>query len=163
MQPRFAEIASWVRGITRAALRAAARLARALALLLALDDVDDQADELLGAGGLGLAVGEGLDPVGDLAFLRHNVEELPPHLNLYAGVRGRTLGDLDLRHLEAEVLDVAAAAQLHSHDQLDRLERRDFTHEPAGRELDQRFGVLAHRPLSARPPLLPRSCAAGGA
>ncbi len=52
----------------RSALGVLARLGRALALLLALDDVDDQPHDLLGAGRLRLAVGERLDPVGDLAF-----------------------------------------------------------------------------------------------
>src|SRR5947209_2080771 len=145
MQPRFAEIASWVRGITRAALRAAARLARALALLLALDDVDDELEELLGAGGLGLAVGEGLGPVGDLAAaFDHRVEELAAHVDADAGVVGWPLGDLHTGHLEAVVLRVAAAAKLDSDDELDGLECRDFLEKVPRCGLDEGFGILGH-------------------
>src|SRR5947209_17984175 len=143
MQPRFAEIASWVRGITRAALRAAARLARALALLLAIDDVDDQLEELLGAGGLGLAVGEGLDPVGHLAAaFDHRVEELAAHFDAHARVVRWALGDLHAGHLEAIVLRVAPAAQLDADDELDRLERGNFLEKPPRGGLYEGFGVL---------------------
>ena len=50
---------------------------------------------------------------------------------------------VDLRHLQAELLHVAAPAQLDADDQLHRLERGNFLEEPACRQLDQRLGVLA--------------------
>ena len=67
-----------------------------------------------------------------------------------------------LRHLQAEVLHVAAPAQLDADDQLDRLERRHFLEEPARRQLDQRLGVFGHSaaPSGAR---RVRSCGAAAA
>jgi hypothetical protein len=121
------------------------RLPRAVALLLALDDVDDQAHVLVDAGRLGMAVQERLAPVGHpRAVLDHRVEELAAHLDAHPRVGGDVLAHVDLGHLEAELLRVAAPVQVDAHDERQRLEGRDLVEERADGLVDERLGVLGH-------------------
>ncbi len=81
---------------------------------------------------------------GTFAFAGHHVEELTAHVDPHAGVRGGSVRDLHVGHLQAELLDVPAAAQLDADDQLDRRERRHLLEEPAHGDFDQSLGVIGH-------------------
>ena len=60
------------------------------------------------------------------------------------------LGDLDLGHLQAELLDVAAPVQVDTLDQLHRRERRHLLQKVAHGGSDQRLRVLGgHEPSIA--------------
>jgi len=120
-------------------------LARAGALLVAVHHVLDQAQDLLHPGGLGLSVGEGLAPVGDVRLLGHHVEERARHLDANARVAGNALGDLDVvvpAELDPIELHVTTAAQLDGEDELQRRERRNLIEKALDRDLDERLGVF---------------------
>ena len=55
-----------------------------------------------------------------------------------------SLRDLDLRHLQAELLRVAAPVQVDPDDELQRRERRHLVEEGADGLVDERLGVLGH-------------------
>src|SRR4051794_5670977 len=121
----------------------AARAPRAVALLLTFDDVGDEPEVLIDPADLEPAVLVRVAPIRDLRpVLDHQVEEVAAHLDGDPRVGGDFALDLDLRHLEPKLLDVAAALQVHPHDQLELLERGDLVEEAAHRLLDELRGVL---------------------
>src|SRR3954451_15217288 len=112
----------------------AARAPRAVALLLTFDDVGDEPQVLIDPADLEPAVLVRVAPIRDLRpVLDHQVEEVAAHLDGDPRVGGDFALDLDLRHLQPELLDVAAALQVHPHNQLELLERGDLVEEAAHR------------------------------
>src|SRR3954447_12430001 len=121
----------------------AARAPRAVALLLTFDDVGDEPEVLIDPADLEPAVLVRVAPIRDLRpVLDHQVEEVAAHLDGDPRVGGDFALDLDLRHLQPELLDVAAALQVHPHNQLELLERGDLVEEAAHRLLDELRCVL---------------------
>ena len=83
-------------------------------------------------------------PSAARAVLDHRVEELPAHLDAHAGVGRDVLAHLDVRHLQAELLGVAAPVQVDPDDEGQRRERRHLVEEGADGPVDERLGVLGH-------------------
>src|SRR4051812_33043850 len=145
----------------------AARAPRAVALLLTFDDVGDEPQVLIDPADLEPAVLVRVAPIRDLRpVLDHQVEEVAAHLDGDPRVGGDFALDLDLRHLQPKLLDVAprgggdsalalalrhlqpnlldapAPLQPPPHDQLELFERGDLVEEAAHRLLDELRGVL---------------------
>src|SRR3954447_18733669 len=110
-------------------------------LLLLVDDALDELQDLRRARRLGLAVGEGLAPVGDLAVLGQLVEERARDLDAHAGVGADVLADLRPRQLDAVLLRVAAGAQVEADDQLQGLEGGHLFEQPLDGSFDEVAGV----------------------
>ncbi len=69
-------------------------------------------------------------PVGELrAVLDHQVEEVAAHLHADLCVEPRILRDLDVRHHQAELLQITPAVEVDSDHELERLELRDLLEE----------------------------------
>src|SRR5690349_15072500 len=84
---------------------------------------------------------ERLAPVADLALLGELVEVRARDGEANLGVRGDVAGDLRARDLDAEQLDVAAAAQLELDDELELLEGRDLLLDAGHSLLDEHLRI----------------------